>query len=70
MYSPRIPDRLIPVLYRLARAQGKPMTTLVAEVLDAHLGALARAHALPSRTELRPAAARPARAGDRPRRPR
>jgi hypothetical protein len=37
MYSPKIPERLIPVLYRLARARGKPMTTIVAEALDAYL---------------------------------
>jgi hypothetical protein len=37
MYSPKIPDRLIPALYRLARARGKPMTKIVAEALDAYL---------------------------------
>ena len=33
MYSPRIRDDLIPLLYRLARHEGKPMTRLVDEVL-------------------------------------
>jgi predicted DNA-binding protein len=37
MYSPKIPERLIPALYRLARARGKPMTTIVAEALEAYL---------------------------------
>jgi hypothetical protein len=37
MYSPKIPDRLIPALYRLARARGKPMTKIVAEALEAYL---------------------------------
>jgi hypothetical protein len=42
MYSPRIPERLIPVLYRLARARRQPMTALVAELLDGRLAELAR----------------------------
>ena len=33
MYSPKIKEDLIPVLYRLARKQGKPMTRLVDEIL-------------------------------------
>jgi predicted transcriptional regulator len=37
MYSPKIPERLIPALYRLARARGKPMTAIVAEALDDYL---------------------------------
>jgi hypothetical protein len=37
MYSPKIPERLIPALYRLAQARGKPMTRIVAEALDAYL---------------------------------
>lgn len=37
MYSPKIPERLIPALYRLAQARGKPMTAIVAEALDAYL---------------------------------
>jgi hypothetical protein len=37
MYSPKIPDRFIPVLYRLGRAKGQPMTRLVAEAVEAYL---------------------------------
>lgn len=37
MYSPKIPERLIPPLYRLARARNEPMTRVVAEVLEAYL---------------------------------
>ena len=33
MYSPNIRDYLIPLLYRLARQEGKPMTRLVDEIL-------------------------------------
>jgi hypothetical protein len=33
MYSPNIRDDLIPLLYRLARQEGKPMTRLVDEIL-------------------------------------
>jgi hypothetical protein len=33
MYSPKIGDDLIPLLYRLARQEGKPMTRLVDEIL-------------------------------------
>jgi len=37
MYSPKIPDRLIPRLYRTARSRGLPMTRLVADVLESYL---------------------------------
>ena len=37
MYSPKITERLIPALYRLARARGKPMTKIVAEALETYL---------------------------------
>lgn len=37
MYSPKIPERLIPPLYRLARARKEPMTRVVAEVLEDYL---------------------------------
>jgi hypothetical protein len=37
MYSPRIKDDLIPVVYRLARQEGKPMTRLVDEILRAEI---------------------------------
>jgi len=39
MYSPKIPDRLIPPLYRLGQAQGRPMTHLVAEAVERYLAA-------------------------------
>ena len=44
MYSPKIDERLIPPLYRLARSRRQPMTRVVAEALAAYLasqGALA-----------------------------
>jgi hypothetical protein len=34
MYSPKIPERFIPALYRLARDRGEPMTRLVAEAVE------------------------------------
>lgn len=37
MYSPKITERLIPALYRLARARGKPMTKIVAEAIETYL---------------------------------
>jgi hypothetical protein len=33
MYSPRIRNDLIPLLYRVAKNEGKPMTRLVDEIL-------------------------------------
>ncbi|MCG3148186.1 MAG: hypothetical protein PCFJNLEI_01629 [Verrucomicrobiae bacterium] len=33
MYSPKIDEKLIPVLYRAAKARGIPMTTLVNRLL-------------------------------------
>lgn len=33
MYSPRIIDDLIPLLYRIARHEAKPMTRIVDEIL-------------------------------------
>lgn len=39
MYSPKIPERLIPPLYRLGQAQGRPMTHLVAEAVERYLAA-------------------------------
>jgi hypothetical protein len=33
MYSPRIRDDLIPLLYRIARHEEKPMTRIVDEIL-------------------------------------
>lgn len=37
MYSPKIKKDLIPILYRLAKKQGKPMTRLVDELLKKSL---------------------------------
>jgi hypothetical protein len=37
MYSPKIKKDLIPILYRLAKKQGKPMTRLVDELLKESL---------------------------------
>lgn len=39
MYSPKIPERLIPGVYRMARLQRRPMTHLVAEALERYLEA-------------------------------
>ena len=39
MYSPKIPERMIPLLYRLGQAQGRPMTHLVAEAVERYLAA-------------------------------
>jgi len=39
MYSPKIPERLIPPLYWLGQAQGRPMTHLVAEAVEGYLAA-------------------------------
>jgi hypothetical protein len=37
MYSPKIRDYLISLIYRLARQEGKPMTRLVDEILRGEL---------------------------------
>jgi len=37
MYSPKIPERFIPALYRLGRARRRPMTQLVAEAVERYL---------------------------------
>jgi hypothetical protein len=39
MYSPKIPEHLIPALYHLAHSRQQPMTALVAEILEAYLTA-------------------------------
>lgn len=39
MYSPKIPERFIPVLYTLARSRSRPMTHLVAEAVQQYLEA-------------------------------
>ncbi len=37
MYSPKVKEDLIPVLYRLAKQQGRPMTKIIDEILREHL---------------------------------
>ena len=37
MYSPRIDEKLIPVIYRRAQSSNKPMTKVVNEILTAEL---------------------------------
>ena len=37
MYSPKISEQLIPILYKRAKDEGKPMTRLVNEILEADL---------------------------------
>ena len=39
MYSPKIPEHLIPPLYRAAKAQRRPMTRLVADAVQRYLEA-------------------------------
>lgn len=33
MYSPKIDEDLIPVLYKMAKAQGRPMTKIVNDII-------------------------------------
>ena len=37
MYSPKIDEELIPILYKLAKQEGKTMTRLVDEILRAEI---------------------------------
>ena len=37
MYSPKIKEDLIPILYKLAKLEGKPMTALIDEMLRAEI---------------------------------
>ena len=37
MYSPKISEQLIPILYKRAKNEGKPMTRVVNEILSADL---------------------------------
>jgi hypothetical protein len=37
MYSPKIKEHYIPILYRIAKARGIPMTHIVREALDEFL---------------------------------
>lgn len=38
MYSPKVNEEYIPVLYQLKQATGKPMTLLVNEAISEYLG--------------------------------
>ena len=37
MYSPKIKEDLIPILYKLAKREGKPMTALIDQMLRAEI---------------------------------
>ncbi len=37
MYSPKVKENLIPILYKLAKQEGKPMTALIDEILRAEI---------------------------------
>ena len=37
MYSPKIREDLIPVLYRMGKEQGKPMTHIVDDIIRGYL---------------------------------
>ncbi len=37
MYSPKVKEDLIPILYKLAKQEGKPMTALINEMLRAEI---------------------------------
>jgi hypothetical protein len=37
MYSPKVKEDLIPILYKLAKQEGKPMTALIDEMLRAEI---------------------------------
>lgn len=37
MYSPKIPEKFIPRLWRLGKKRGVPMTRLVAEAIEEYL---------------------------------
>jgi hypothetical protein len=39
MYSPKIDEKNIPILYKIAKEQGKPMTKVVNEMIDKALKA-------------------------------
>jgi hypothetical protein len=39
MYSPKIDEKHIPILYKIAKEQGKPMTKVVNEMIDKALKA-------------------------------
>ena len=37
MYSPKLKEDLIPILYKLAKQEGKPMTILIDEMIRAKI---------------------------------
>jgi hypothetical protein len=37
MYSPKIKEELIPILYKIAKEQGKPMTEIVNEAVKEYI---------------------------------
>ena len=37
MYTPKISEKLIPILYRIAKKKRVPMTTLVDSIIDSYL---------------------------------
>jgi len=37
MYSPKIDEKFIPILYKLKLSEQKPMTTLVNEIIHSYL---------------------------------
>lgn len=43
MYSPKIREDLIPILYRIAKARGVAMTTLVNGIVEREIGAIEQA---------------------------
>ena len=47
MYSPKIEERFVPVLYRHARARRVPMTRLVSEAIERYLQQLGPEPILP-----------------------
>ena len=42
MYSPKISEKLIPILYRIAKKKRVPMTTLVDSIIQAYLNSVVR----------------------------
>ena len=37
MYTPKISEKLIPILYRIAKERRVPMTTVVDSIIDSYL---------------------------------
>ena len=37
MYTPKISEKLIPILYRIAKEKRVPMTTVVDSIIDSYL---------------------------------